>query len=109
MGNFLNPNLDPQRFRKSSVSIENLEDGVLSGNITILSQAITLIESAREADREKAAKLVSRLLPHAGNSIRIGISGIPGVGKSTFIEAFGKFLIESLGRKVAILAVDPSS
>ncbi|MCH8555742.1 MAG: methylmalonyl Co-A mutase-associated GTPase MeaB [Schleiferiaceae bacterium] len=109
MGSFLNPNLQPEQFRKQEISLDELERQILSRNITALSQAITLIESARKEDREKAATFVSRILPHTGNSIRIGISGIPGVGKSTFIEAFGMFLIEKLGRKVAILAVDPSS
>ena len=73
-----------------------------------MAKSITLIESKLDEDRELAQNLLNQVLPHTGNSIRIGISGVPGVGKSTFIEAFGLYLI-SRGKKVAVLAVDPSS
>ena len=79
-----------------------------SGNRRALAKAITLVESKLDKHRVEAQDVLNQLLPETGNSIRIGISGIPGVGKSTFIEAFGQFLI-SLGEKVAVLAVDPSS
>ena len=79
-----------------------------SGNRRALAKAITLVESKLDAHRVEAQDVLNQLLPATGNSIRIGISGIPGVGKSTFIEAFGQYLI-SLGKKVAVLAVDPSS
>ncbi|MDN3638725.1 methylmalonyl Co-A mutase-associated GTPase MeaB [Simiduia curdlanivorans] len=78
------------------------------GNRRALAKAITLVESKLDSHRLEAQALLEAVLPDTGNSIRIGISGIPGVGKSTFIEAFGKHLI-SLGKKVAVLAVDPSS
>lgn len=78
------------------------------GNRRALAKAITMVESKRDNHRAQAQKLLEAVLPETGNSIRIGISGIPGVGKSTFIEAFGRQLI-SLGKKVAVLAVDPSS
>lgn len=78
------------------------------GNRRALAKAITLIESSLDHHRHQAQELLDGLLPHTGNSIRIGISGVPGVGKSTFIEAFGLFLANS-GKKVAVLAVDPSS
>jgi len=84
-----------------------LED-IRSGNRRALAKAITLIESKRDIDRLESQKLLEQVLPHTGNSIRIGITGIPGVGKSTFIEAFGLYLIEQ-GKRVAVLAVDPSS
>ena len=87
-----------------AVDIELLKQG----NRRALAKAITLIESKLDSHRLEAQTLLEALLPYTGNSIRIGISGIPGVGKSTFIEAFGKYLI-SLGKKVAVLAVDPSS
>jgi len=67
-----------------------------------------LIESKKQSDKEKATTLLSKIMPYTGNSIRIGISGVPGAGKSTFIETFGKYLIEK-GNKIAVLAVDPSS
>jgi LAO/AO transport system kinase len=83
-------------------------DGICSGNRTILSQAITLIESSLPLHQELAQGIISKCLPLAGNSVRIGITGVPGVGKSTFIEAFGKHLTGQ-GRKLAVLAIDPSS
>lgn len=87
---------------------KELTDGILSGNIPALSRAITLVESTNASHLEKANEVINACLPHASKSLRIGITGVPGVGKSTFIEAFGKFLT-GLGKKVAVLAVDPSS
>lgn len=83
-------------------------DGVLKGDRVILSRAITVVESNLASDKWLAKDIIQAILPHAGKSIRIGITGVPGVGKSTFIEAFGKVLIE-LGHTVAILSIDPSS
>lgn len=94
--------------RKKQPSAKELIHGILTGNITTLSRAITLIESTNIAHLEKATEVINGCLPHANQSIRIGITGVPGVGKSTFIEAFGKHLT-NLGKKVAVLAVDPSS
>ena len=85
-----------------------LADGVLAGSRRALAQAITLIESTRGDHRVAASALLQRLIPHAGNSIRLGISGVPGVGKSTFVEALGNHVIDS-GHRVAVLTVDPSS
>nr|WP_315201309.1 methylmalonyl Co-A mutase-associated GTPase MeaB [uncultured Flavobacterium sp.] len=95
-------------FRKKQPSASELIEGILSKNITALSRAITLIESTNNDHLSKANEIIQACLPHANNSIRIGITGVPGVGKSTFIEAFGKYLT-NLGKKVAVLAVDPSS
>jgi len=78
------------------------------GNRIVLAQAITLVESKLDKDRTLAEQLIETLLPSTGNSMRIGITGVPGVGKSTFIEAFGKYLT-SLSKKIAILTIDPSS
>jgi LAO/AO transport system kinase len=94
--------------RSQATAPEELVKGILSRNITALSRAITLVESANPAHFEKANAVINACLPHAAASVRIGLTGVPGVGKSTFIEAFGKHLT-SLGRKVAVLAVDPSS
>jgi LAO/AO transport system kinase len=94
--------------RKQQPSAEELISGILSGNRTSLSRAITLIESTNPEHTEKANQVIKECLPEANKSIRVGITGVPGVGKSTFIEAFGKHLT-SLGKKVAVLAVDPSS
>jgi LAO/AO transport system kinase len=97
-----------QQFRKKQPSTEELIEGILNGNMTALSRAITLVESTNVSHLEKATQIINACLPHANQSVRIGITGVPGVGKSTFIEAFGKFLT-GLGKKVAVLAVDPSS
>ena len=89
-------------------SHQEYKEGILAGNRAILAQAITLVESAIASDSELAAHLVQDLLPYTGHSLRIGITGVPGVGKSTFIESFGKEIIAS-GKSVAVLAIDPSS
>ncbi len=88
--------------------IERLKEELLSGDRRALAKAITLIESKKPEHQKKARRLLEAILPFSGNSIRIGISGVPGVGKSTFIEAFGMFLIKK-GYRVAVLAVDPTS
>jgi len=97
-----------QKFRKIQPSSKELIDGILSGTIAALSRAITLVESTNANHLAKANEVINACLPHANKSVRIGITGVPGVGKSTFIEAFGKHLT-GLGKKVAVLAVDPSS
>ncbi len=97
-----------QEFRKVQPSASELVTGILAGNTTVLSRAITLVESTNVGHLAKANEVITACLPYANQSIRIGITGVPGVGKSTFIEAFGKYLT-GLGRKVAVLAVDPSS
>jgi LAO/AO transport system kinase len=84
-------------------------DGILRGDRTILAQAITLIESSRDADRLLAERIVEDCLPHCGNSIRVGITGVPGAGKSSLIEVLGTYLISEHRQKVAVLAIDPSS
>ena len=85
-----------------------LVDGVLARQLRPLAKTITLIESLREDHRGRAHKVLEALLPHTGGAMRVGISGVPGVGKSTFIEGLGLYLIEQ-GLRVAVLAVDPSS
>ena len=95
-------------FRKIQPTAEDLITGILRHDKVALSRAITLIESTNNNHLEKATTIINSCLPYANKSIRIGITGVPGVGKSTFIEAFGKHLT-GLGKKVAVLAVDPSS
>lgn len=94
--------------RKRRLSVEEYVNGVLSGDKIVLSKTITLVESTLESDHLIAEQVIERILPHTGGSIRIGITGVPGVGKSTFIESFGK-LVTSLHLKLAVLAIDPSS
>jgi len=89
-------------------SVDEFVSKILEGNITFLSKAITLVESTNASHQKKANKILERCLAFANKSVRIGITGVPGVGKSTFIESFGKHLTTQ-GKKVAVLAVDPSS
>jgi LAO/AO transport system kinase len=89
-------------------ALEALADGVRSGDRRALAKAITLVESTRADHQGQAQRLLERLLPATGKAVRIGVSGVPGVGKSTFIEAFGLHLL-GLGKRLAVLAVDPSS
>ncbi|HLN54474.1 MAG TPA: methylmalonyl Co-A mutase-associated GTPase MeaB [Bacteroidales bacterium] len=96
------------RKKKHEYTVEEYVSGIRSGNRTILSQAITLVESSLQKHYTKAQEIVERCLPYTGNSLRIGITGVPGAGKSTFIETFGLH-VTSLGRKMAVLAIDPSS
>lgn len=90
------------------MKLQDMIAGVRAGKRRALAKAITLIENNRSDKRAQANQLVNSLMPDSGGAVRIGISGVPGVGKSTFIEAFGRFLIER-GHKVAVLAIDPSS
>lgn len=94
--------------RKLQRTTQDLVSAILKGNITALSQAITLVESKNTKHTDQANAIIKACLPHANTSVRIGITGVPGVGKSTFIEAFGTHLT-TLNKKVAVLAVDPSS
>lgn len=83
-------------------------DGILRGDIPLLSKAVTLVESSNQKHQQIAQEIITRCLPYSGNSIRVGITGVPGVGKSTFIEALGKYITGKFG-KLAVLAIDPSS
>lgn len=103
----INKNYKPSP--KEQLSVEQIFNDLIKGNVRALSEAITLIESKRSEDHANAIDLINKCLPHSGNSIRIGITGVPGVGKSTFIEALGEYIIQSTGKKVAVLAIDPSS
>lgn len=93
---------------KQPLDIQTLVEGVLTGNRAKLAQAITLVESRAAKHKTLARELMQKILPHSGDAIRVGLTGTPGAGKSTFIEALGLYLC-GLGKKVAVLAVDPSS
>ncbi|MEU2376610.1 methylmalonyl Co-A mutase-associated GTPase MeaB [Streptomyces misionensis] len=92
----------------AAIDLDTYVKGVLDGRRALVARAITLVESTRPQHRALAQELLTRLLPHSGRARRIGVSGVPGVGKSTFIDAFGTMLT-SIGHRVAVLAVDPSS
>ncbi len=106
----LNPNLNQylNAGREQPRTTKEYVSGVQAGDRVVLSQAITLLESTRSDHREKARTIVDRCLPDAGDSIRVAITGIPGVGKSTFIETLGEHLVAN-GHRIAVLAVDPTS
>lgn len=94
--------------RKKQIEPEKILAGIIAHDIVSLSQGITLVESLQQTHKSFAQQIIQGALPYANKSVRIGITGVPGVGKSTFIESFGKFLTNA-GRKVAVLAIDPSS
>jgi LAO/AO transport system kinase len=97
-----------KKTRRKKYSVDEYLTEILSGNRTVLSRAITLVESSLSAHYDTAQAIVEKCLKYSGNSIRIGITGVPGSGKSTFIETMGK-LVTGMGRKLAVLAIDPSS
>ncbi len=98
----------PRRKRPERTASDYVE-GILKGDITLLSQAVTLVESTKPAHQTIAQEVIERCLPYSGSSIRVGISGVPGAGKSTSIDAFGLHVLQRTGGKLAVLAIDPSS
>lgn len=106
----VNPYLDRQKRRRvKELTTDEYVAGILGGDVTVLSRAVTLIESLRPEHQEIAREVVERCLPFSGKSVRIGITGVPGAGKSTAIDSFGMHVLERCGGKLAVLAVDPSS
>lgn len=105
----LNPYLVQRPITKRRrLEVQDYVQGILDGNRTILAQAITLVESHLPEHQAMAQEVLRRVLPHSGKSLRLGITGVPGVGKSTFIESFGNYVTDQ-GHKLAVLAIDPSS
>ena len=98
----------PRRKRPERTASDYVE-GILKGDITLLSQAVTLVESTKPTHQTIAQEVIERCLPYSGSSIRVGISGVPGAGKSTSIDAFGLHVLQRTGGKLAVLAIDPSS
>ncbi len=94
--------------RRKRLPVQDYIDGILTGDRILLSKAITLVESRLPEDNALAEEVLAGIIPHTGRSLRIGISGVPGVGKSTFIESFGKYITRQ-NKKLAVLTVDPSS
>ena len=104
----VNPYLT-RRVKRRQLSVNDYVEGILAGNRSILSQAVTLVESLLPEHHTIAQEVIEKCLPHAGKSIRLGITGVPGAGKSTFIEALGTYLCKEQNHKLAVLAIDPSS
>jgi LAO/AO transport system kinase len=105
----INPYLRRDRFRRREYTAAEMVEGILKGDVTILSQAVTLVESVNPQHQAKAQEVIERCLPHSGHSVRVGISGVPGAGKSTSIDMFGCHVLDEKGGKLAVLAIDPSS
>ncbi|MDR3326711.1 MAG: methylmalonyl Co-A mutase-associated GTPase MeaB [Prevotellaceae bacterium] len=103
----VNPYLKKTKSRPV-LTVEDYVNGILSGNISVLSQAVTLVESSAKSHYFLAQQVIEKCLPHSGKSFRVGITGVPGAGKSTFIDALGMDIVNN-GKKLAVLAVDPSS
>jgi len=105
------PSVNPYRVKQKKnklLTSDEFVEGILSGNRVVLSQAVTLIESSISEHNDLAQEIIEKCLPYSGNSIRVGITGVPGAGKSTSIDTFGMHLLEK-GHKLAVLAIDPSS
>ena len=106
----VNPYLKSHRLpKRRELSVSDYVEGILKGDITILSRAVTLVESVRPEHQSLAQEVIEKCLPYSGSSVRIGISGVPGAGKSTSIDVFGLHVLEKYEGKLAVLAIDPSS
>ena len=105
----VNPYLKKGRFARRKLTAADYVEGILKGNVTILGQAVTLVESTVPEHQAIAQEVIEKCLPYSGNSVRVGISGVPGAGKSTSIDEFGIHVLKEKGGKLAVLAIDPSS
>ena len=105
----VNPYLKRGRFARRRLSATDYVEGILKGNVSILGQAVTLVESTMPEHHQVAQEVIEKCLPYSGKSVRIGISGVPGAGKSTSIDEFGIHVLKKYGGRLAVLAIDPSS
>ncbi len=105
----VNPYLKRGRFARRRMTVDDYVEGILNGETSVLAQAVTLVESQLPNHQETAQEVIERCLPHTCQSIRVGISGVPGAGKSTSIDEFGLHVLNAYGGKLAVLAIDPSS
>ncbi|SHF31589.1 methylmalonyl Co-A mutase-associated GTPase MeaB [Dysgonomonas macrotermitis] len=107
----VNPYLkDFKRFKKKIYTVSEYVEGIVKGDISLLSQAVTLVESAKFEHQATAQEIIEKCLPYSGNSLRVGLTGVPGAGKSTSIDSFGMYLLDNNPEeKLAVLAIDPSS
>ena len=105
----INPYLRRDRFRRKEYTAAEMVEGIVKGDVTILSQGVTLVESVNPTHQAKAQEVIEKCLPYSGRSVRVGISGVPGAGKSTSIDVFGCHVLDEKGGKLAVLAIDPSS
>ena len=104
----VNPHLNRNRYVRRRLTAGDYVEGILKGDITILGQAVTLVESTVPERQAIAQEVIEKCLPYSGKSVRIGISGVPGAGKSTSIDEFGIHVLKEYGGRLAVLAIDPS-
>ena len=105
----INPYMRRGRYRRRELTVGEMVEGIIKGDVTVLSQAVTLVESINPQHQQKAQEVIDKCLPYSGQSVRVGISGVPGAGKSTSIDEFGMHVLDRWGGKLAVLAIDPSS
>ncbi len=105
----VNPYLKRQRVKRRELSPAEMVEGIVKGDVTVLSRAVTLVESVNPDHQSMAQEVIEKCLPYSGRSVRVGISGVPGAGKSTSIDEFGIHVLQQYGGKLAVLAIDPSS
>ena len=105
----INPYLKRGRYKHRRLSVNDYVEGIVKGDVTVLGQAVTLVESTNPEHQVQAQEVIEKCLPYSGRSIRVGISGVPGAGKSTSIDEFGLYVLKEHGGKLAVLAIDPSS
>ena len=105
----VNPYLKRQRVKRRELTPAEMVEGIVKGDVTVLSRAVTLVESVNPDHQSMAQEVIEKCLPYSGNSVRVGISGVPGAGKSTSIDEFGIHVLQQYGGKLAVLAIDPSS
>lgn len=105
----VNPYLKRRQFARHKLTASDYVEGILKGDVTVLGQAVTLVESTNPEHQQVAQEVIEKCLPHSGKSVRIGISGVPGAGKSTSIDEFGIHVLKEYGGRLAVLAIDPSS
>ena len=99
----INPYMSRSRFRRRELTAAEMVEGILKGDVTVLSQAVTLIESVNPDHQARAQEVINKCLPYSGNSVRVGISGVPGAGKSTSIDEFGMHVLREKGGRLAVL------
>ena len=102
----INPYLNRSRFSRRKLTAADYVEGIVKGNVTVLGQAVTLVESTHPEHQKVAQEVIEKCLPYSGKSIRIGISGVPGAGKSTSIDEFGIHVLERTGGRLAVLAIE---
>ena len=104
----INPYMRRGRYRRRELTVGEMVEGIIKGDVTVLSQAVTLVESINPQHQQKAQEVIDKCLPYSGQSVRVGISGVPGAGKSTSIDEFGMHVLDRWGGKMEVHAIETS-